>query len=268
MKRRLCLFVVVLSLAQGLWSQTTPASLARSSLRKARFRNPRFKCGCGLPPGSSLSRTLQRIRSTSGRSPSEWVQAVIGRRLAVSAVTAGLVGADPYIAPYFRTTGSFHRFNSIATTNVSAIGAVIAPVGFYVIGMIRSDSYAKETALLAAEAIADAQILSLVMQTADRRIRPRNLPLTSNYRDTWFKNDVSLVGGNGSFPSGHTLTAFAVATVISRRYPQHRWIPYVVYGLAAIAGFSRITGSDHFTSDVFFGAAAGYSISRFSVLQR
>jgi hypothetical protein len=38
--------------------------------------------------------------------------------------------------------------------------------------------------------------------------------------------------------------------------------------VASIVSFSRITASDHFTSDVFFGAAAGYSISRFSVLQR
>jgi len=134
--------------------------------------------------------------------------------------------------------------------------------------MIRKDSYAKETALLAGEAVANAQILSLVMHTAGRRVRPRNLPIDSNYRDTWFRNKVSLVRGSGSFPSGHALTSFAVATVISRRYPQHRWIPYVAYGLAGILSFSRVTSSDHYGSDVFFGAAAGYSISRFSVLRR
>ena len=145
---------------------------------------------------------------------------------------------------------------------------MIAPIGFYVAGMIRNDSYAKETALLAGEAVANAQILSLVMHTTDRRIRPRNLPLDSNYRDTWFKNPVSFIRGSGSFPAGHALTAFSVATVISRRYPQHRWVPYVVYGLASVVAFSRVTRSDHFASDVFFGAAVGYSISRFSVLGR
>ena len=269
MKRHLCLFVVVSSLARVFGRRPRRIRLVKFTLRNA------------TPPQSAVP---VRVR------PATWKQLVpniakdqkhiwtfplrLGQgnnwapALGVTAVTVGLVAADPYISPYFRNTTSFHRFNSIMTTNVSAVGSVIAPVGFYIAGMIRKDSYAKETALLAAEAIADAQILSLTMHTVDRRTRPRNLPPTSNYRDTWFKNDVSFIRGSGSFPSGHMLTAVAVATVISRRYPQHRWIPYVAYGLAGVIGFSRITSSDHFTSDVFFGAAAGYSISRFSVLQR
>ena len=269
MRRRICLMVVVSGLAHGLWSQTTPdasgeppaeETATEQSTLQLRVRPATWK---QLVP--NIAKDQKHIWTFPFRigQGNNWAPA-----LGVSAITVGLVVADPYTAPYFRRTNSFDRFNSIASTNVSAIGSVIAPIGFYVAGMIRKDSYAKETALLAAEAIANAQILSLVMHTADRRIRPRNLPITSDYRDTWFKNKVSLIRGSGSFPSGHALTAFAVATVISRRYPQRRWVPYVMYGLAGIASFSRITASDHFTSDVFFGAAAGYSISRFSVLRR
>jgi membrane-associated phospholipid phosphatase len=269
MKQRLCLILAVSSVANGLWSQTTTDSSAQNSAQgtftgqsapQLRVRPVTWK---QLVP--NIAKDQKHIWTFPFRigQGNNWAPA-----LGVSAITVGLVAADPYNAPYFRNTNSFHRFNSIATANVSAISSVIAPIGFYVTGMIRKDSYAKETALLAGEAIADVQILSLVMHTADRRIRPRNLPTTSNYRDTWFKNKVSFVRGSGSFPSGHALSAFAVATVISRRYPKHRWVPYVVYGLAGIVGFSKITESDHFTSDVFFGAAAGYSISRFSVLQR
>ena len=49
---------------------------------------------------------------------------------------------------------------------------------------------------------------------------------------------------------------------------QHRWVPYVAYGAAALVGFSRMTLSAHFPSDVFMGAALGYSISRFTVLRQ
>lgn len=58
-----------------------------------------------------------------------------------------------------------------------------------------------------------------------------------------------------------------MATVVSRRYPKHRWLPYVAYGLAGVVGFSRVTLSSHFPSDVFLGAALGYSISRYAVLR-
>jgi membrane-associated phospholipid phosphatase len=73
---------------------------------------------------------------------------------------------------------------------------------------------------------------------------------------------------NGSFPSGHTIAAFSVATVISRRYGNHKWVPYAAYGTAALIGFARITLSAHFMSDVFVGGVLGYSISRFAVLRQ
>ena len=40
------------------------------------------------------------------------------------------------------------------------------------------------------------------------------------------------------------------------------------YGIAALVGFSRLTLSAHFVSDVFVGGALGYSVSRFAVLQQ
>jgi membrane-associated phospholipid phosphatase len=74
--------------------------------------------------------------------------------------------------------------------------------------------------------------------------------------------------GDGSLPSGHTIAAFSIATIVARRYGNHRWVPYVSYGMAALVGFSRLTLSAHFVSDVFVGAALGYSVSRFAVLRQ
>jgi membrane-associated phospholipid phosphatase len=36
--------------------------------------------------------------------------------------------------------------------------------------------------------------------------------------------------------------------------------------MAGVIGFSRMTLSSHFPSDVFMGAALGYSITRYAVL--
>jgi membrane-associated phospholipid phosphatase len=86
--------------------------------------------------------------------------------------------------------------------------------------------------------------------------------------DSWFSGKGNWYRGNGSFPSGHTIAAFSIATVIARRYPHQRWVPYVAYGLAGMVGFSRLTLLSHFPSDVFVGGALGYAIGRFAVLRQ
>jgi membrane-associated phospholipid phosphatase len=45
-----------------------------------------------------------------------------------------------------------------------------------------------------------------------------------------------------------------------------RRFPFVAYGLARAISFSRITTSNHFPADVFFGGAMGFVIARYVVL--
>jgi membrane-associated phospholipid phosphatase len=190
---------------------------------------------------------------------------------AVLGTTAGLVAFDPSEAGYFRHTPTFHGFNNVFTGNATAIGMGAVPASLYAIGLIRSDSKMQHTALLAGEAMADAAILTTVLKNATRRVKPAGFPASGNLSDSWFEkrgSPSSYIKGNGSFPSGHTMEAFSVATIIARRYQNHRWVPYAAYGLAAVVGFSRLSLSVHFLSDVFMGGALGYSMSRFTVLRQ
>ncbi len=182
--------------------------------------------------------------------------------------TAALIALDSHDAPYFRSTSTFAGFNSVFTGNATALGTVIAPVSLYATGLISKDSKMKETALLAGEAVADSEILTVVLKDAFKRVRPAAISPTANFSDTWFESSGSLLRGNGSMPSGHAIAAFSVATIVARRYGNHKWVPYVSYGMAALVGFSRLTLSAHFVSDVFVGGALGYSVSRFAVLQQ
>jgi membrane-associated phospholipid phosphatase len=186
--------------------------------------------------------------------------------LVVTAVTAALVALDPVDTPYFRRTSHFGDFNNIFSGSHTSIAIAAVPAAFYLTGLVRKDSYAQKTALLAGEAVVNAEILTLVMKTVDRRIRPVAVVKNGNLWDTWFDDRGASLGA-GSFPSGHTIAAFSVATVFARRYHNHRWAPYAAYGLAGVIGFSRISLLSHFPSDVFMGAALGYSISRFVVLR-
>jgi membrane-associated phospholipid phosphatase len=186
---------------------------------------------------------------------------------AVLGVTAGLIALDPTDTRYFRRTSSFHQFNHVVSGINTGLVIGLVPASFYAVGLLSRDSYAQHTALLIGEAVADAEIVSVVMKDVDRRLTPLEIPRNGNFSDTWFKKHGNWLAANGSFPSGHAVAAFSVATVISRRYGSHKWVPYVAYGTAGLISFSRLTLSAHFASDLFMGAALGYSITRFAVLR-
>jgi membrane-associated phospholipid phosphatase len=60
-----------------------------------------------------------------------------------------------------------------------------------------------------------------------------------------------------SFPSGHTATAFATATVVGMLHPRLRW---PALGLATLVGLSRVYLGVHFWFDVLAGAALGIAV--------
>ena len=185
--------------------------------------------------------------------------------IAVVGVTAGLLAADPHDASYFRRTATFHGFNRTFSGRVTSIEIGLVPASFYVIGLARKDSYSQETALFAGEALADSLVVYGVINAVTRRLRPSDISPQGPFNDTFFQAHNGIFGH--SFPSGHAMEAFAVATVFARRYRSHRWVPWVAYGAAGAIGFSRLTLQSHFPADIFLGAALGYSISRFGVLR-
>jgi membrane-associated phospholipid phosphatase len=166
--------------------------------------------------------------------------------ITIVGVSAALIASDPHTAPSFRTSDSFGGFNrAFSDVNTAAFIAAV-PASIYAIGLLKKDSYAQNTGLLAVEAVADGFALDLAFKGITGRTHN---PLHS-----------------GGFYSMHSVAAFAVATVIAHRYHNHRWVPFVAYGLAGAIAFSRVTSSDHFPSDVFFGGAIGFVIARYAVL--
>lgn len=188
--------------------------------------------------------------------------------LGIILVTAGLVALDPHDDPYFRRTTTFNGFNKAFSGSNMTLGTAIIPLSFYAVSLARRDSFAQHTALLAGEAVADAEILTTVMKNIDRRLRPIEIDPSGDFSHTWFKEHGRVISGRGGFPSGHTIAAFSVAAVFADRYRRHRWVPWAAYGLAGLVGFSRISLQAHFPSDVFGGAVLGYVISHDVVLQQ
>ena len=187
--------------------------------------------------------------------------------LAVVGGTAGLIVADPHAMPYFRShAGNLDDVNDTFDAPITSAEVILLPASLMIAGYMRHDSYQVGTALLAGEAYADSAVVDLVIKAITRRKRPSDVAPGAPFNDTFFSGGKSPFKGS-SFPSGHAAGAFAVATVVATRYHTHRWVPWAVYGFATAVSFSRITSSSHFPSDVFLGAALGYSITRFAVLR-
>ncbi len=99
----------------------------------------------------------------------------------------------------------------------------------------------------------------LLKQLIDRaRPRATNFDLVTSVLDT-FGTAALASGPRGSsdlhsFPSGHSATAAALATILIWKYPQGRLFFFI---LAVSACIQRIFSMSHYPSDTFFGAACG-----------
>ncbi len=186
--------------------------------------------------------------------------------LAIAGGTAGLIYADPHAMPYFRSHASnLDDINDAFDSYITTGEVVSVPAALLIAGYARHDSYQVSTALLAAEAYADSAVVDLAMKALTRRKRPSDVLGTGSFNDTFFAGDKSPFKGS-SFPSGHAAGVFSVATVVASRYHNHRWVPLLAYGFATVVSCSRITTLAHFPSDVFLGAALGYTITRYGTL--
>lgn len=185
--------------------------------------------------------------------------------LSVIGITAALVAFEESNSQTFKRTASFDGFNRVFSGTHTSLGMGIFPAAFYVVSRAKRDEYAQKTFWLAGEAVLDSAILTTVIKDIDRRLRPRDVPQNSS--GTWLGyGHGNYLSGVGSFPSGHTITAFSLATVFAGRYPNPRWHVWVAYGLATLVGFSRVPTQSHFPSDVFAGGALGFTIARYIVL--
>jgi membrane-associated phospholipid phosphatase len=187
--------------------------------------------------------------------------------LAITGATAGLIVADPHVMPYFRSHArNLDDVNDVFDSLITTAEVIAVPTSLLIAGYARQDSYQVSTALLAGEAYADTAVVDLAAKAVTRRMRPSDVPPGAPFDDTFFSAGKSPFKGS-SFPSGHAAGVFSVATVVATRYRNHRWVPWLAYSFATAISFSRVTTMSHFPSDVFLGAALGYTITRYQVLR-
>jgi membrane-associated phospholipid phosphatase len=146
-----------------------------------------------------------------------------------------------------------HAFTALGNPPV-----VLAVIGFsYLGGHFGHDDRLAEASSLALEAFADAGLWNVVLKEATARVRPGqpNQALFLQYG----------ASQNQSYPSGHAMIAFSVATVYAEEYRDRRWVGGIAYGAATMISLSRVVLGRHFPADVIVGGVLGASFGRMVV---
>jgi membrane-associated phospholipid phosphatase len=136
-------------------------------------------------------------------------------------------------------------------SNVCLDGTSAALIGLWAYGIKTNNRHAKETGELELETLANTFLIYTPMQFAAGRERPEEG--TGNGR-FWIHG-----GFNTSFPAGHPMFAWTMASVVAHEYPR-TWVKLLAYGAASSVSAGRFLGRNHFASDVFVGSILGYLI--------
>ena len=180
---------------------------------------------------------------------SDWIKASV-----VTGVTIGLYAYDQDIQGWSqrkrnRTT---NRIASFAKPFGDGLYTLPSLGALYLYGHFSEDLKAQRTAAMSLESFMVSGIFTQAIKFSTHRHRPDS----GDSRSTW--DGPGFSGSNLSFPSGHSSSAFSIATVIASEYSDIEFVPPLAYGLATLTALSRINDNDHWVSDVFLGSAIGY----------
>ena len=165
--------------------------------------------------------------------------------------TAVLIANDESVL--HQVPASWHD-TSITASNV-ALGATAATAGgIYITGLITDNEHAKETGILTAESTID----SVILYGAMKAIFARQRPYTGEGEGKFFSGNWT----NGSFPSGHAMFTWTIASTVAHEY-HSPWVKLLMYGMASTVTVTRVTSGVHFPSDVFVGSVLGYGVGTY-----
>ena len=168
-----------------------------------------------------------------------------------TAMIGGLIAADKPLANSFENSKGQVRWGGRISNIGSSYTLIPIIAGSYVYGAWRDNAKAREIGVLGTETLLDSLITVGVLKEVFRRNRPDE----KNPGDFW--------GGGTSFPSGHSIQIWSVASLLDHEYKNKRYVGITAYSLAGIVSAARIAARKHFASDVVGGGAMGWFIGRY-----
>lgn len=174
--------------------------------------------------------------------------------IAFGAGAAALIAADKHISHQLPNSEAQLRWGTRLSRTGSSYGVLAIGGGLLATSALRHDTRMRRTAFASIESLGHSLALTYGLKLIPSRERPGSGSgqghFWSGYGDAF--------GGNKSFPSGHAMESWAVASVIAHEYKDKAFVPWLAYGFASMVSASRVAAQRHYVSDVAIGAAAGY----------
>jgi len=168
--------------------------------------------------------------------------------------TGALIATDKYVAKNAPDTPTLRALG----TDTSYLGEVytLLPIasGFYFIGTAYGSDHFREAGLLSFEALADVGIMQVAIKSIADRQRPGEGRGNGEFEASTGPRYSS------SFPSGHAIATFAMASVLAHEYPHKLWLKILVYAYAGGVVGARLAANKHFPGDVMAGGAIGWFV--------
>ncbi len=150
------------------------------------------------------------------------------------------------------TSEDFFEFITYFGDGRTLLGLIAA---VYTTGELFHDNSLRKTALLSLESWMTAGIINMSLKAIIGRARPSTSESSRSFHPFSTKSSYF------SLPSGHSVSAFAVATVIADR-SKNAFIDILSYSLATMVALSRVHNNNHWASDVFLGSSLGYFVAK------
>lgn len=190
---------------------------------------------------------------------------------AVACITTALIFSDEDIDKWSRTQKQKHQWVNKSSPFISEFGSNYGIYSVIAYGLFSAgfkDEKGVQTSLLATQAIITSGIWTQIIKQLTGRERPKASYIFSQMEGgKWHGVFAKYLEVNpddrsgfsyDAFPSGHTATAFSIATVFALQYNENKAVPVLFYSAATLVGISRLTEHEHWASDVFVGALLGY----------
>jgi len=168
--------------------------------------------------------------------------------------TAAFIATDRHLVRQLPDTSSQLSVSNWGSRLGAAYTLIPVSAGFYFIGTAAHADRFRETGLLCFETLIDSNITV----AAIKMIADRERPLEGDGHGHF---EASPNGRwNSSFPSGHAINTWAMASIIAHQYSKHKIVPILVYGVATTVVAARVGARKHFPGDVVAGSALGWFI--------
>jgi membrane-associated phospholipid phosphatase len=213
----------------------------------------------------SLVATAQAQTTASTPSLFTWRDALLGGSFVIG--TLAIRPLDKRVAtslqrPERQRSWIFQRSSTVVRT-IAQPGSFVIGASMYGAGRLTKSDRLAAVGLHGTEGLLIGALSADVLKDLFGRERPFVDTIAPDPNDWQIFRGFKRGGNYQSFPSGHTVAAFAAASAVSAEtshwYPAATYfvIGPILYGGATAVGLSRMYNNRHWASDVILGAAIG-----------